>query len=53
MTDPRLVEPQRASLAQEAAGCGDEHVYWCWKRITATAVLAAAVLGLVAWLVAR
>lgn len=51
MTDPRLVEPQRAAPADVAdaeAGC-DEHVYWCWKRITGAVLLGALLLALAAW----
>jgi hypothetical protein len=51
MTDPRLVEPQRlvtagAEPARGDAACGDEHVYWCWKRKTGAALLVLALAGL-------
>lgn len=52
MSDPRIVQPQRVVPPAADAGCGD-HVFWCWKRITATVVLAlvllATVVGVVWW----
>lgn len=56
MTDPRIVEPQRVAPSASGdadAGCGD-HVFWCWKRITGTVLLAlvvvAGLVGVVWWL---
>lgn len=56
MSDPRIVEPQRVVPPASEAGCGD-HVFWCWKRITATVLLVLLVLlvlagavGVVWWL---
>lgn len=54
MSDPRIVEPQRAVPPATDAGCGDDHVFWCWKRITGavllTVLVVTALVALVWWL---
>ena len=42
-SDPRRVEPQRVPVDEAANACA--HRYWCWKRITAVALLALVVAG--------
>jgi len=52
MTDPRLVQPQRAPAgpATDTEGCA-AHRYWCAKRVTAVvlALLLAIVLTVGLW----